>query len=75
MTEKSNRKFGPTRGEYLFRLAGGLVIMAFVTYALLANGIPEGILTSESTLFGAAFGVFLVAHSGWKLFTRDYRVV
>ncbi|MEL6550865.1 MAG: hypothetical protein AAFQ54_11535 [Pseudomonadota bacterium] len=69
------RKFGPTRGEYIFRAVSGAFILALVSYALLANGMPEGIITSESILFGTIFGAFLVAHSGWKLLKRDYREV
>lgn len=75
MTENTKRKFGPTRGEYLFRAVSGLIILALVGYALLANGMPDGIITSESILFGTIFAVFLVGHSGWKLITRDYREV
>lgn len=75
MTEKTKRKFGPTRGEYQFRLAAGLVILALLAYALFANGMPEGLIVSESILFGSLFGLFLVGHSGLKLIRRDYREV
>ncbi|MEL6914474.1 MAG: hypothetical protein AAFP13_08220 [Pseudomonadota bacterium] len=71
----NKRKFGPTRGEYLFRAGMGAVILGLVAYALLARGVPEGIMTSESTIFGAAFGAFLFGHSLWKLITKDYREV
>ncbi|MEM1374897.1 MAG: hypothetical protein AAGF78_11010 [Pseudomonadota bacterium] len=75
MSEDKKRKFGPTRGEYLFRAVSGAVILVLVGYALLARGMPAGIMTSESILFGTAFGAFLLIHSSWKLFRRDYREV
>lgn len=71
----TKRKFGPTRGEYVFRAFSGAVILLLVAYSLFSNGVPRGILTSEYTLFGALFGLFLVVHSGWKLIKRDYREV
>ena len=73
MSEK--RKFGPTRGEYVFRAVPGAVILVLVSYALLANGMPKGLMTSESILFGTIFGAFLFGHSSWKLIKRDYREV
>lgn len=73
MSEK--RKFGPTRGEYVFRAVSGAVILVLVSYALLANGMPKGLMTSESILFGTIFGAFLLSHSSWKLIRRDYREV
>ncbi|MEM1233167.1 MAG: hypothetical protein AAGH70_03490 [Pseudomonadota bacterium] len=75
MTKEKKRKFGPTRGEYLFRAVSGGVILLLVGYALLAKGMPAGIMTSESILFGTAFGVFLLVHSSWKLARKDYREV
>lgn len=75
MSEEKKRKFGPTRGEYLFRAVSGAVILLLVAYALLIKGMPAGIMTSESILFGTAFGVFLFVHSGWKLLKKDYREV
>ena len=46
-----------------------------VAYALFAKGMPSGLMTSESILFGTAFALFLVVHSGWKLIRKDYREV
>lgn len=73
MDEKPQRKFGPTKGEYQFRAVSGAAILALAAYALFSNGVPEGIMTSESILFGTIFGAFLFFHSGWKLFKGDYR--
>ena len=75
MSDTSKRKFGPTRGEYIFRAVSGAVILALVSYALLAKGMPQGLMTSESILFGTIFGAFLLGHSSWKLVKRDYREV
>ncbi|MEM1236580.1 MAG: hypothetical protein AAGI10_06390 [Pseudomonadota bacterium] len=75
MSETPKRKFGPTRGEYIFRAVSGAVILALVSYALVAKGMPQGLTTSESILFGTIFGAFLLAHSSWKLIKRDYREV
>lgn len=73
MAEK--RKFGPTRGEYIFRACSGAGILALVGFALVAKGMPSGLVTSESILFGTAFALFLLVHSSWKLIKRDYREV
>ncbi|MEM8592350.1 MAG: hypothetical protein AAGF13_07465 [Pseudomonadota bacterium] len=70
-----NRKFGPTKGEYQFRVAMGAVIVALVSYAFFAKGMPHGIASSESILFGSLFGLFLLVHSSWKLVKGDYREV
>ena len=67
------RKFGPTRGEYIFRAISGGVILALIAYAVVSKGMPMGLTSSESILFGTLFGAFLVVHSGWKLIRRDYR--
>ncbi|MEO0487311.1 MAG: hypothetical protein AAF092_15505 [Pseudomonadota bacterium] len=74
MSETSKRKFGPTKGEYLFRLCAGAGILALAAFALLAKGMPDGIMSSESILFGTIFAAFLVVHSAWKLAKGDYRV-
>ncbi|MEL6690460.1 MAG: hypothetical protein AAFP28_09075, partial [Pseudomonadota bacterium] len=58
----NKRKFGPTRGEYIFRASAGAGILMLVAYALFAKGMPEGLMTSESILFGTAFAAFLVVH-------------
>ena len=71
----NKRKFGPTRGEYIFRAGAGAGILLLVAYALFAKGMPTGLMTSESILFGTAFALFLVVHSGWKIIRKDYREV
>lgn len=68
------RKFGPTRGEYLFRLASGLVILALIGVLLVQNGMPGSLLPSESILFGGLFALFLVGQAVWKIYKKDYRL-
>ena len=72
-TDKPKRKFGPTKGEYKFRLVSGLVITGLIGFALISKGAPKGLVTSESILFGGLFGLFLIGHSGWKIAKGDYR--
>ncbi|MEM6479162.1 MAG: hypothetical protein AAF841_12535 [Pseudomonadota bacterium] len=71
----NKRKFGPTRGEYMFRAVSGAVILALVVFAIATMGFPSGIMTSESILFGTLFGAFLLVHSSWKIMKGDYREV
>ncbi|MGR3467830.1 MAG: hypothetical protein ACU0CI_08100 [Shimia sp.] len=67
------RKFGPTAGEYRFRLAAGIVILALIAVLIAVHGMPGGLVTSESVIFGGAFALFLVGHSAVKLWKRDHR--
>lgn len=73
MSDTPKGKFGPTKGEYKFRAVSGAVILVLVSYALFAQGLPSGLVASESILFGTLFGAFLLLHSSWKLIRRDYR--
>ncbi|MEM1302102.1 MAG: hypothetical protein AAGH17_05935 [Pseudomonadota bacterium] len=73
VSEKPKRKFGPTKGEYQFRLVSGLVIVGLIGFAMVSKGMPKGLVTSESILFGGLFALFLIGHSGWKLLKGDYR--
>ncbi|MGR3434983.1 MAG: hypothetical protein ACU0CO_08875 [Shimia sp.] len=69
-------RYGPTRGEYLFRLAAGLLILMLIGVMLGVHGLPRGLVPSESILFGGIFGIFgifLVVHSGIKLRRGDHR--
>lgn len=75
MSDRPKRKFGPTKGEYRFRAVSGAVILLLVGYALFAQGLPSGLVASESILFGTLFGAFLLLHSCWKLIKHDYRQV
>ncbi|MGR3491289.1 MAG: hypothetical protein ACU0DW_04465 [Shimia sp.] len=67
------RRFGPTAGEYKFRLIAGLVILALIGALIGVHGLPGGLVTSESVIFGGAFALFLVIHSGLKLYRGDHR--
>ena len=73
MSDTPKRKFGPTRGEYQFRIVAGCVIIGLLVAMIFAKGMPEGIVVSESILFGGLFGLFLIGHSAWKLWTGDHR--
>ncbi|MEL6610240.1 MAG: hypothetical protein AAFO93_15130 [Pseudomonadota bacterium] len=73
MDEDKKPKFGPTRGEYIFRMVSGAVILALIAYATFAKGMPTGITSTESILFGLLFALFLVGHSGWRLWTGKHR--
>lgn len=73
MQTREKPKFGPTRGEYVFRLCAGAVILALGTFAVASKGLPVGLTSTESILFGMLFGLFLVGHSGWKLAIGHHR--
>ena len=66
-------KFGPTRGEYLFRLLAGLFILGLIGVAIVMHGVPKDLVPSESILFGGVFALSLVVHSANKLRKGDYR--
>jgi hypothetical protein len=67
-----SRKFGPTRGELIFRAVfsvGGLGLMGF---ALWFRGIPDGpALVEVVGLASLMFGGSLL-HALWKLWKRDH---
>ena len=55
------RKFGPSRGELLFRLAVSLAGMALLAAALMMRGLPEGPgLVEVVGVAGLFFGVTAV---------------
>lgn len=57
------RKFGPTRGELIFRLVVSCLGLAFLLVAVAITGIPTGPAFGE--LFGVA-GLFLGGTIIWS---------
>lgn len=67
-----SKKFGPTRGEHIFRLSAGLAGLALLAGVLLYMGIPEGPALVELFGFGGLFFAGTAGWSAWKLITRDH---
>lgn len=68
----SGRKFGPSRGELIFRAVFSVAGLAFLGLAVAIRGLPEGPGLVEVLGLGLAlFGGTLVL-SVWKLIKRDH---
>ncbi len=67
-------KYGPTKGEYIFRLCGGLLVFALLLVAYLTKGFPPGLAAVETFLFGGSFAAFLVLHSTYRIAKGLYRI-
>ncbi|MEO0356961.1 MAG: hypothetical protein AAF386_01465 [Pseudomonadota bacterium] len=67
-------KFGPTKGEYVFRICGGLLVFGLLIIAMVVKGVPGNLVAVETFLFGGGFAAFLVGHSGYRLATGRYRI-
>lgn len=65
-------KFGPTRGEHLFRLIASLLGLAFMTGAALYLRATSSAHLGELLVFGLLFFGGTAVWSGWKLWTRDH---
>ena len=65
-------KYGPTRGEHIFRMVAGLLGLAFLIGLLVVKGVPSGPALVELYGFGGLFFGGSAAWSGWKLYTRDH---
>jgi hypothetical protein len=66
------RKFGPSRGELIFRAVFSVAGLAFLGLAVALRGVPEGPGLVEVLGLGLAlFGGTLVL-SVWKLVKRDH---
>ena len=64
------RKFGPTRGELVFRLVCGLAGLALLAVAVAIHGIPQGPAFAEVGLFGGLFLGGTVVWSARRLILR-----
>ncbi len=67
-----SRKFGPSRGEHIFRLCAGLAGLALLAGILIFMGLPGGPAGFELFGIGGLFFGGTVAWSGWKLIKRDH---
>lgn len=67
-----SRRFGPSRGELIFRAIFSAFGLGLMALALALRGLPEGPgLIEVVGLAGVMFGGSLV-HAGWKLWNRDH---
>jgi len=64
------RRFGPTRGELVFRLVCGLAGLALMAVVFWTHGIPEGPAFAEVGLFGGLFLGGTVVWSARRLILR-----
>jgi xanthosine utilization system XapX-like protein len=66
------RKFGPSRGELLFRAGFSVAGLILLGFALWYRGLPGGpALVEVVGLAGLMFGGSL-CHAVWKLVRRDH---
>lgn len=65
-------KFGPSRGELIFRAALSAFGLALLAVALVVRGLPDGPAIVEVVgVAGVLFGGSLI-HAIWKLIRKDY---
>jgi hypothetical protein len=64
-------KFGPTRGELLFRLGFSLAGLAFAAVALFYRGPPSGPAFFEIGIIAGGFFAGTAVYSAWKLYLRE----
>jgi hypothetical protein len=67
-----SRKFGPTRGELIFRSVFSVFGLAFMGVAIWLRGVPEGPGLVE--VVGVAVALFggTLCLSIWRLIKRDH---
>lgn len=70
--EKTRRKFGPSRGELLFRLIAGVLGLVLVAGASLYLRATSQAHLGELLVFGLAFFGGTAIWAGWKLIRRDH---
>jgi hypothetical protein len=58
------RKYGPTRGELVFRLAFSLMGLGLLGLAMVVQGIPRGPAFAEIVLF---IGLFFSGSAVWSV--------
>ena len=62
-----DNKFGPSRGELLFRMAVGIGGLAFLIYAVSVRGMPSGPALVEVIGIGGVFFGGTIGLSAWRL--------
>jgi hypothetical protein len=67
-----SRKFGPTRGELLFRFWAGVAGVFLLAGVMMKMGIPSGPALVELYGFGGLFFGGTAIWAGWKLWHRDH---
>lgn len=67
-----SKKYGPSRGELLFRLALSVVGLSGVAAALIYRGLPSGPGGWEAIGISTVFFGGTTAWSLWKLIRRDH---
>jgi hypothetical protein len=67
-------KYGPTKGEYIFRLCSGMLVILLLIVGFSIKGFPVHLVTIETFLFCGGFAAFLIIHSGYRLWTGGYRI-
>lgn len=60
-------RFGPTRGEYRFRMGFSLAGLAFMVGALIWHEGAMGLAMSEVFILSTAFLGGSAVHSAWRL--------
>lgn len=63
-------KYGPSRGEHVFRLIFSLAGLGLLAVAIAINGLPEGPGLVEVVGFGGSFFGGSAIWSGWKLWRQ-----
>lgn len=66
------RRFGPSRGEHVFRLIAGLLGLALIAGASVYLHMHKDTHLGELLIFGLAFFGGTTLWSGWKLIRRDH---
>jgi hypothetical protein len=64
-------KYGPSRGELVFRLVFSLAGLAFLAVALAIHGVPTGPAFVELGLLAGGFLGGSAVWSAWRLLRRD----
>jgi len=64
------RKYGPTRGELIFRMVFGLCGLALMAVGFAIHGLPRGPAFAEVGLFGGLFLGGTVVWSARRLVLR-----
>ena len=64
-------KYGPTRGEHVFRLIASLAILGVLVGLTVIRGLPASPGAVEAYAIAGGFALLSATWSGWKLWTKD----